>query len=315
MYTIFEEADYIINIPSLKGHLHAGMTLFAKNHFGSNTRGGAYHLHPGLIAPYGPLTRPGYGRYRVLVDLLSHEMIGGKELFYLADALWSTSYELNNPNKWHMQPFNGDWCSSIFLSQDPIAIASVGFDFLREEFQVNKAPTDTSAERFTYVQMNGTDDYLHQAADSANWTDSIPYYDPEGDGTPIPWSLGVHEHWNNPIDKQYSRNLGYNEGIELIKVFRSSIIFSALNDYSFMVKSIISNNRFELEYTLPEQADVILSVYDITGKVISRISKVKQPGVYTENKNMYGKPTGVYFIRMEANDSRFIETRKVLLVE
>ena len=315
LYTIFEEADYIINIPSLKGHLHAGMTLFAKNHFGSNTRGGAYHLHPGLIAPYGPLTRPGYGRYRVLVDLLSHEMIGGKELFYLADALWSTSYELNNPNKWHMQPFNGDWCSSIFLSQDPIAIASVGFDFLREEFQVNKAPTDTSAERFTYVQMNGTDDYLHQAADSANWTDSIPYYDPEGDGTPIPWSLGVHEHWNNPIDKQYSRNLGYNEGIELIKVFRSSIIFSALNDYSFMVKSIISNNRFELKYTLPEQADVILSVYDITGKVISRISKVKQPGVYTENKNMYGKPTGVYFIRMEANDSRFIETRKVLLVE
>jgi hypothetical protein len=30
--------------------------------------------------------------------------------------------------------------------------------------------------------------------------------------------LGVHEHWNNPQDKQYSRNLGTGDGIELIKV-------------------------------------------------------------------------------------------------
>ena len=216
LYTIFEEADYIINIPSLKGHLRAGMTLFAKNHFGSHTRGDAFHLHPGLIAPDGVLERPGYGRYRVQVDLLGHEMLGGKELFYLADALWATSHELNDPNKWNMEPFNGDWCSSIFLSQDPIAIASVGYDFLREEFKEEQ--TDTLPYRSNCVQMDGTDDYLHQAADSANWSDSIPYYDPEGDGIPIPWSLGVHEHWNNPIDKQYSRNLGYDEGIELVKI-------------------------------------------------------------------------------------------------
>ena len=30
-------------------------------------------------------------------------------------------------------------------------------------------------------------------------------------------SLGVHEHWNNPADRQYSRNLGTGDGIELIK--------------------------------------------------------------------------------------------------
>ena len=29
-------------------------------------------------------------------------------------------------------------------------------------------------------------------------------------------NLGVHEHWNNSQDKQYSRNLGASEGIELI---------------------------------------------------------------------------------------------------
>jgi hypothetical protein len=31
-------------------------------------------------------------------------------------------------------------------------------------------------------------------------------------------SLGVHEHWNNATDRKYSRNLGKNEGIELVTV-------------------------------------------------------------------------------------------------
>ncbi len=31
-------------------------------------------------------------------------------------------------------------------------------------------------------------------------------------------NLGVHEHWNNPVSKKYSRNLGKKEGIELVKV-------------------------------------------------------------------------------------------------
>ena len=29
-------------------------------------------------------------------------------------------------------------------------------------------------------------------------------------------SLGVHEHWNDPVNKQYSRNLNTGAGIELI---------------------------------------------------------------------------------------------------
>jgi len=28
----------------------------------------------------------------------------------------------------------------------------------------------------------------------------------------------VHEHWNNAVDKQYSRNLGISDGIELVTV-------------------------------------------------------------------------------------------------
>ena len=62
----------------------------------------------------------------------------------------------------------------------------------------------------------GTDDYLHEAAE-ANNPPSTTFYDPEKDGTRVQ-SLGVHEHWNNPTDKQYSRNLGTGDGIELLKV-------------------------------------------------------------------------------------------------
>jgi hypothetical protein len=31
-------------------------------------------------------------------------------------------------------------------------------------------------------------------------------------------NLGVYEHWNNPTDRQYSRNLGTGQGIELIQL-------------------------------------------------------------------------------------------------
>lgn len=30
-------------------------------------------------------------------------------------------------------------------------------------------------------------------------------------------NLGVLEHWNNPVSKKYSRDLGRKEGIELVK--------------------------------------------------------------------------------------------------
>jgi len=58
--------------------------MFAKNHFGSHTRDAASHLHSGLIAPLEMeqgIDRPGYGLYRVQVDLMSHSLLGKKALF------------------------------------------------------------------------------------------------------------------------------------------------------------------------------------------------------------------------------------------
>ena len=211
-YAVLRDADYLINIPMLKGHKRAGVTMFAKNHFGSQTQVDASHLHNGLVAPAemgNGFMRSGYGLYRVQVDLMGHSLTGRKNLLFLMDALWATDFELDVPLKWQMPPFNNSYSASIFASLDPVAVESVGYDFLRSEFTAGRVPAAG-----TYVQMTGVDDYLHQAADSASWPVGI-VYDPDNTGSPI-GSLGTHEHWNNATTMQYSRNLSpAGSGIEL----------------------------------------------------------------------------------------------------
>jgi hypothetical protein len=207
---VMEEAEYVINLPAMKGHNLAGITLCAKNHFGTLARPSAAHLHPGLNTDG---SRKGYGNYRVLVDIMGNRYTGEKNLFYILDALWSGTNWSGLPVKFLMPPFNNHWSSSLMLSLDPVAIESVAVDFLRTEFS---NPEHT----VPYISEPGVDDYLHQAADPKNWPAGIVYA-PNGDNIPIK-SLGVHEHWNNPTDKQYSRNLGKGEGIELVKIFQSA---------------------------------------------------------------------------------------------
>ncbi|MBK8946146.1 MAG: DUF362 domain-containing protein [Ignavibacteriae bacterium] len=244
LYKIYEDMEYMINMPQMKGHVRGGVTMFAKNHFGSHTRDGANHLHNGLMLPgeTGLTARPGYGLYRVQVDLMGHEILGKKNLVYLMDALWGTDHELNPPTKWQMEPFNNDWTSSVFASLDPVAIESVGYDFVRTEFTKERYPT--SYENIVdVIQMEGVSDYLRQAADSSNWPEGIKY-DPENDGT-ILGSLGAHEHWNNSIDKQYSKNLGIGNGIELVKISKP---INILESPSLLTAEVIDSSIVNLSW-------------------------------------------------------------------
>ena len=203
----YAEADYLINLANLKSHNdQAGITLCAKNHYGSLVRRPArsqeyYDMHKDL-----PYTTPGMGHYRPLVDLIGHQHLGGKTLLYLIDGLYAGKHAKERaPRKWNSAPFNGDWSSSLFASQDPVAIDSVGFDFLWTEW--DDAP-----------HRSGTSDYLVEAALADDPPSGI-FYDPDhkGNVARLP-SLGVYEHWNNPMDKQYSGNLGTGTGIELVKL-------------------------------------------------------------------------------------------------
>lgn len=202
----FAQADYIINMANFKSHIGAAVTLSAKNHYGSLIRWPAqssyYDLHNDL-----PTLSSGMGQYRTLVDLMGHAHLGGKTVLYLIDGLYAGHHPTDvYPTRLNSAPFNGDWSSSLFVSQDPVAIDSVAFDFLWSE---------PGWEGIT--QLSGGDDYLHEAALADN-PPSTTFYDPDhsGDVTSLA-SLGVHEHWNNSVDKEYSRNLGTGDGIELMR--------------------------------------------------------------------------------------------------
>jgi uncharacterized protein (DUF362 family) len=196
------EAKYLINLALLRAHSLCGVTLCAKNHFGTT-----YFPDNGGWTPQ-PLhntsnRRNPMGSYNCLVDLNGHEQTGGKTLLYLIDGLYPAKNQSSGVIRF--ASFGQDWFSSILASQDMVAIDSVGLDFLRHEQTVNPVVTDV---------VGHPDNYLHEAA-MADHPPSGTSYDPEGDGTAMK-SLGVHEHWNNPVDRKYSRNLGTGKGIELV---------------------------------------------------------------------------------------------------
>jgi len=198
----FAEADYLINFASFKAHTAGGVTLCAKNHYGSLVRWpvqeGYYDIHPNCFSKES-------GIYRPLVDLMGHSHFGGKTVLYLIDGVFSGVHPRDAaPLPMQQPPFNGRWPCSLLASQDPVAIDSVGFDFLAAEWPD--------------IARKGVDDFLHEAA-LANNPPSGTFYDPDHAApTKRLLSLGVHEHWNNPQEKKYSRNLGTGDGIELVSV-------------------------------------------------------------------------------------------------
>ncbi len=188
------DATYLVNLALLKKHENqTAVTMCGKNHFGSIKA--CEPIHSGI----NDQTK-GMATYNPLVDLGGHEKIGGKTVLYIIDGLWGSAAIAGSPVKWQSAPFNNDWPSSIFMSQDTVAIDSVGFDFINMEHT---------------LWANG-DNYLHEMA-TADDPPSGVFYDPEADGIRMQ-SLGVHEHWNNVSDRKYTRNLGTGNGIELLTV-------------------------------------------------------------------------------------------------
>jgi hypothetical protein len=188
------EADYLINMSLMKGHISMGITLTAKNHFGSINAQDHPWYNPGVYHPF--------------VDIIGSKYLGGKTILYIMDGLYGIRDVNDNVVKefaaWD-NLFNGQWLSSIFMSQDPVAIDAVGYDFLRSEF----------GERLGRSSGAPADTYMHEAALADNPPSGTVY---KPDGVRLS-SLGVHEHWNNPDKKQYNRNIDLNgKGIELVKV-------------------------------------------------------------------------------------------------
>ena len=217
------EAKYLINMALLRQHTLYAITVCGKNHFGSVYCGG---WTPSPLHNYGDRNR-GMGTYNCLVDLIGSEYLGGKTMLYMIDGLYAAAHQ--SADVVRFESFGDDWCSSLFASQDPVAIDSVALDFLRDE----AANTQI---------IGSVDNYLHEAALADN-PPSGTFYDPDhSDDVTRLSSLGTHEHWNNSTDKQYSRNLGTGNGIELIQAsLAPDIDFSGdgkvnFDDYTMMAQ-------------------------------------------------------------------------------
>ncbi len=308
-------ADYLINLPALKAHRWAGVTFFAKNHFGSHARGSSSHLHSGLHrVDYDTPLRDEYKSYRVFVDLMASDKLGGKTLLYLMDGLWGTSEEHLPPAKFQSAPFNNHWSSSVFASLDPVAIESVCLDLLQKEFKTEDVNADPP--RYTFVQWNAVDDYLHQAASSEWWPEGI-VYDPDNTGSPIQ-SLGVHEHWNNDESMQYSRNLGTGNGIELVKLLNnaSSIAYFPASESSLRIypNPSFGSTNFLLKFSQP--CFLTVELYSVSGqKTNSVFSGMLPAGEHTIPFNTGELKPGIYHCRSITafSDGEIVNSSKLMV--
>ena len=197
-------ATYHVNLAILKRHSRhndvwsgsdgqTGVTLCGKNLFGATASASGMHES---VRDWK--ASRGMGSYNALVDLMGSRYIGANTVLFILDGLYSTDIHNGTPKKWSGAPFANDWPSSVFASQDPMAIDSVGLDLLHWRFGL----------------IANADNYLHEGS-QANNPPSGTIYRSNGDGVRLS-SLGVHEHWNNATDKKYSRNLGTGNGIELV---------------------------------------------------------------------------------------------------
>jgi hypothetical protein len=310
------ESDYLINLTNLKAHTMAGVTLIAKNLYGSiyiptatkefwdntytygfgpNNRTdslGIPDIHKGLHkcavvhdfedGNIGFMPAREMASYNYLVDIMGHPEFYDKTVLYVIDAFYGS----NNQNSiCKFESFGDQYTSSLLISQDPIALESVGLDFLRNE---------PNCKNLVHGYV---DNWLHESALADNPPSGIRYN--PGNTEAGLQSLGVHEHWNNWEDKEYSRNLGSGDGIELFKVD----LTTGITDHHLAVLESNYPNPFHnattITFQLKQEAEVEITIYDQLGRKIETLVKSKYtPGSYNKVWNASNYREGIYLCRM-----------------
>jgi hypothetical protein len=204
--TSYSEATYMINYAIVRPHRVFAITCVAKNHFGAVYNLDSLNFRPQPLHAFAQWDYPTPNKLKEdhsAPVLMGHKITFNKSFLYMADGLYTSLNQTWPLKRW--STFNEDWFSSLLMSQDPVALESVVYDFICSEPNlISKNPS-----------FNGQQDNQFQECALANDPPSGTKYDPENTGRHLQ-SLGVHEHWNNASDRQYSRNLGKKTGIELV---------------------------------------------------------------------------------------------------
>jgi hypothetical protein len=128
------DAAYLINMPIMKPHGIAGVTLTFKNHFGSITA--PWNLHP-YIGTSGANYRTDYNP---LVDIYKNPNIGPKTILVVGDALFAAKGFDVAPAVW--STFGNETPQSLFFATDSVAIDCVMCDFLDTEVGLPESADD-----------------------------------------------------------------------------------------------------------------------------------------------------------------------------
>ncbi len=138
---VLVDAHYLVNMPIMKKHSHAHVTLSFKNHFGTIEQ--CAEVHPPVFPESATYTPD----YNALVDIYRHPQFVGKTVLTVGDGLFASRYTQSSPPAPWIT-FGSRAPNSLFFSRDPVAIDCVMYDFLEAEAGV----------------LPGADDYLVLAA-------------------------------------------------------------------------------------------------------------------------------------------------------
>ena len=136
---VLQQATYVINLPIIKKHVQAPVTLGFKNHFGSlNDLGGPNEDNPhSYIDPSTAYYNPAY---QPVVDVCANPNIAGKTVLTIGDALFGAPSMHAEPIPW--QTFGNSASNSLLFARDPVAIDCVMCDLLRAEWGLSDAAYD-----------------------------------------------------------------------------------------------------------------------------------------------------------------------------
>jgi uncharacterized protein (DUF362 family) len=164
---VLADARYLINMPIMKKHSHADVTLAFKNHFGTIERCWEVHgpTFPGS-ASYSP-------DYNPLVEIYQHPHVVGKTVLTVGDGLYgSRGDQSSEPAPW--TTFGDQAPNSLFFATDPVAIDCVMYDFLEAEAGV----PDTGDDYLVLAAQEGLGVFEHRGAGSSgpeDWYSLIDY--------------------------------------------------------------------------------------------------------------------------------------------
>lgn len=245
------DSDYLINIPIMKKHGGAGITLSLKNHLGSINGfiSGSHDMHE-----YFYLSRSRYDAERnPIVDINNNTHIRDKTVLIIGDALYA-GWRSNNtpPERW--DSFDNDSPNMLFFAGDPVAVDSVMFDYIDREGSVYPASED-----ILVVAANaGLGVHERWNNDSQRQYSTIDYIEidlDDGEAPSVPTDLSASVISDSQIDLSWSASTDADSSVDGYNIYRDGTRIDATTDTTFSDTGLSPDTQYTYAVTAYDTAD------------------------------------------------------------